>query len=306
MSSLTQLKQLSEINADTADYSAIRQFEPTGVTTNPTLLMNVLKDPTLSSQLLEKTSGCSDPADRLRIAYTELCAKLAQSVPGDVSIEVNPSFAYDVDKSVNEGLDLVKKMSSLGVDKSRILIKLPATWEGCRASQILETTHSIRTNMTLVFSLVQAVAAADAGAFLISPFVGRILDWHKAKGSSFDVDPGVSRVLEVYSYYKTHNIKTKVLAASFRNIDEIKSLAGVDAMTINIPLLKELANETGCKVANKAAEATQTKTQPLSIKDKDIFMDLLTKDTMAQELLENGIKRFINDYESVLQMFQKS
>lgn len=237
-SKLDRLKSMTTIVADTGDMESIRAFQPTDCTTNPTLILKAAQMPAYARLVDEaitwgvsRRKVTSDVCDRLAVNFG---AELAAIVPGRVSTEVDADLSFDVDAMVAKGRAFIADYESRGVGRERVLIKLAATWEGVRAAEILQR-EGIDCNMTLIFGLAQAAACADAGAFLISPFVGRILDWHvKNEGKTYtaETDPGVLSVRAIYAYYKAHGIKTVVMGASFRNIGEIEALAGCDRLTI--------------------------------------------------------------------------
>ncbi|MGH6864140.1 MAG: transaldolase family protein, partial [Methylocella sp.] len=250
-SKLDQLKAMTTVVADTGDMDAIRRFGAVDATTNPTL---ILKAAHLQNhaQLLEETVRWgrehnllpSEITDRLALKFG---LEMAKIVPGRVSTEVNADLSFDIEATAVKARAIIAGYGKLGLSRGRVLIKIAATWEGIRAAEILQR-EGIDCNMTLVFSLTQAAACADAGAFLISPFVGRIFDWYsKAEGKSYtaETDPGVLSVRQIYDYYKARGIKTVVMGASFRNMGEIEALAGCDRLTISPNLLEELSQDMG-------------------------------------------------------------
>src|ERR671912_7174 len=254
-SKLDQLRAMTVVVADTGDLEAVRRLKPQDCTTNPTLLLKAAETPAYGHIIDEalawgQSQGGSRAAvvaavcDRLAVAVG---ADLAGIVPGRVSTEVDADLSFDTGATIAKARAIITPYEERGIGRERILIKVASTWEGIRAAAALQR-EGIDCNLTLLFSLVQAAAAADAGAFLISPFVGRILDWHvKAGGGSYtgETDPGVQSVRRIYAYYKAHGIKAVVMGASFRNAAEIEALAGCDRLTISPALLDELAKSEG-------------------------------------------------------------
>ena len=238
-STLEQLKSMTIVVADTGDARAIRTYKPVDCTTNPSLVLAALKDPASERLLAHEIGLCrkadKGPRDVAATLTVAIGAELTKFVPGRVSTEVDPCLSFDCNASVRRARDIIADYGERGVSADRVLIKLAATWEGIRAAEILQR-EGIDCNLTLLFSMPQAIACADAGVFLISPFVGRITDWYKkADGKTTyapDEDPGVRSVRTIYNYYKANGIRTIVMGASFRNLDQIKALAGCDRLTI--------------------------------------------------------------------------
>ena len=227
-------------------------------------------------------------------------------MPGRVSTEVDADLSFDRDAMVEKARALIADYAARGVGRDRILIKLASTWEGIQAARILQK-ESIDCNLTLMFSLAQAIAAADAGAFLISPFVGRILDWYKAstgKDYTSETDPGVLSVREIYAYYKTYGIKTVVMGASFRNAGEIEALAGCDRLTISPQLLEELSKDDG-KLERKLSPENPGRASAKIDLDEKTFRWLLNEDRMATEKLSDGIRLFAKDLTALREMVSK-
>lgn len=307
-SKLEQLKTMTVVVADTGDMDTIRAFEPVDATTNPSL---ILKAATMTSysRLMEEAlvwgrshnHVTSQIVDRLAVSFG---AELTKVVPGRVSTEVDADLSFDTEGTVAKARAIIADYASRGINKSRILIKIAGTWEGIRAVGILQK-EGIDCNVTLIFSLAQAIAAAEAGAFLISPFVGRIMDWYKDKeGKTFtpETDPGVLSVREIYTYYKAHDIKTIVMGASFRNIGEIEALAGCDRLTISPALLKELAEAQGSlprRLDPKEAKGSAPAKIDL---DEKTFRLMLNMDAMATEKLADGIRQFARDLQSLREL----
>lgn len=305
-SKLDQLKAMTVVVADTGDMAAIEAFKPQDCTTNPTLILKAAEMPAYQALVdeaigwAEKRGGsgaaCIDAAcDRLAVTFG---AELTKRVPGRVSTEVDADLSFDTVKTVQKARAIVADYAARGIGRDRILIKIASTWEGIRAAEILQK-EGIDCNLTLLFSLAQAAAAAEAGAFLISPFVGRILDWHK-KSTGLDytaeTDPGVLSVRAIYTYYKAHGYKTVVMGASFRNLGEIEALAGCDRLTIAPALLDQLAKDDGALVRALDGKAAATGMKPARIAtDEASFRWAMNEDAMATEKLAEGIRLFAAD-----------
>lgn len=307
-SKLDQLKAMTTIVADTGDMGAISAFKPTDCTTNPTLILKAAQMDAyrhLVDEAIEwgrsHRAVTSQVTDRLAVNFG---AELARIVPGRVSTEVDADLSFDVDGMVSKARAIIADYESRGVGRERVLIKLASTWEGIRACEILQR-EGIDCNMTLLFCLAQAVACAEAGAFLISPFVGRILDWHvKSAGRNFgpEEDPGVISVRNIYAYYKAHGIRTVVMGASFRSIGEIEALAGCDRLTIAPALLDELAKDHG-QLRRRLDPAGAAAKAPAKMSlDEKTFRFLLNEDAMATEKLAEGIRLFTKDLRSLREM----
>jgi len=307
-SSLDQLKASgTTVVCDSGDFQTIAKYKPQDATTNPSLILAASKKPEYA-KLIEpaveygKAHGKTiddqvDAAlDRLLVEFGREILKI---VPGKVSTEVDARFSFDIQASVDKARHLIELYKSIGIDKSRVLIKVASTWEGIKAAEILQK-EGINCNLTLMFSLVQAIAAAEAGAFLISPFVGRILDWYKAamkKDFAPHEDPGVKSVQSIFNYYKKYGYKTIVMGASFRNIGEITELAGCDYLTISPNLLEELYNSTA-PVPKKldAADASNLDIpRKTYINDEPTFRFDFNEEQMAVEKLREGISKFAAD-----------
>lgn len=302
--SLDQLKSMTDVVADTGDIEAIAKYTPLDATTNPSLLLKAAGMPQYDALITDAIGWAKDQAsassDVVDLAATKLAvaigAEILKIVPGRVSTEVDARYSFDTDKTLAKARQLIGLYKDLGIERERVLIKVAATWEGIKAAEVLEQ-EGINCNLTLLFSFCQAAACAEAGVFLISPFVGRILDWHKAKAPEADFsganDPGVQSVSKIYQYYKTHGYKTVVMGASFRNIGEIKALAGCDRLTISPSLLAELEAENGGleRVLNPSA---RSETQKLALSEAEFRLQL-NADAMATEKLAEGIRNFIAD-----------
>lgn len=304
---LGHLKKLTTIVADTGDFGAIETYHPTDATTNPSLILNASnmdKYKNLVADAVAYGKSQSGTLDQQLVATMDYLAvlfgcKILEIVPGRVSTEVDARLSFDTEGSVKKALGLIQMYKSLGYDKKRVLIKLASTWEGIRAAEILEKQHDVHCNLTLLFSLVQAAACAEAGVTLISPFVGRILDWHVAntdqKQFTPDADPGVVSVTTIYNYFKKFDYKTLVMGASFRNIGEIKALAGCDLLTIGPSLLKELEDENdNIKPKLTVQTAKESDVKKLDI-NEPTFRYMLNADAMATDKLSEGIRKFVDD-----------
>ncbi|GGR92441.1 transaldolase [Deinococcus sedimenti] len=298
MNALEQLKQMTVVVADTGDLDAIRQYQPQDCTTNPSL---ILKAATLSgyAKLLDEARGMDDVDAAIDFLTVAIGTELTRIVPGYVSTEVDARLSFDADAMITKARHLIDLYAQRGVGKDRILIKLATTWEGVQAARVLEA-EGIRCNLTLVFNLAQAVAAAQAGAYLLSPFVGRITDWYKkAEGKDsypVDEDPGVKSVREIYHHFKTHGYDTIVMGASFRSAAQVKALAGCDRLTVSPQLLGELAADEGHLERVLKPEAA-TQTEP-ALTEAD-FHWALASDPMATEKLAEGIRGFHADTEKL-------
>ncbi|NHH81680.1 transaldolase [Burkholderia gladioli] len=301
---LDQLKQYTTVVADTGDFQQLAQYQPQDATTNPSLILKAVQKDAYKP-LLEKTvrdhAGESTDViiDRLLIAFGTEILKI---IPGRVSTEVDARLSFDAQASIDKGRELIRLYEAAGIGRERVLIKLASTWEGIRAAEVLQK-EGIKCNMTLLFSLVQAAACAEAGAQLISPFVGRIYDWYKKQaGANWDEvkngganDPGVQSVRRIYAYYKKFGYKTEVMGASFRTVAQITELAGCDLLTINPELLQKL-HESNDKLERKLSpdSAQDAPAERVAI-DESAFRFQLNDDAMATEKLAEGIRAFAAD-----------
>lgn len=299
MNQLEQLKQFTKVVADTGDFQSIKQYTPLDATTNPSLILKAVQKPEYRP-LLDKavqdnpTLSIDGVVDRLLISFG---TEILKFVPGRVSTEIDAALSFDTEATVAKGRELIALYEAVDVSRERVLIKIASTWEGIRASEILEK-EGIRTNMTLLFSLCQAIACAQAGSQLISPFVGRIYDWYK-KSTGIDYigadDPGVQSVKRIYNYYRKFGYKTEVMGASFRNTSQILELAGCDLLTISPDLLQKLAdNEGGVERKLDAGASASLDIEKLAI-DEKTFRFMLNEDAMATEKLAEGIRAFCAD-----------
>ena len=309
-SKLDQLRTMTTIVADTGDMESIRAYQPTDSTTNPSLIFKAAQLPAYAYLFDEaiawgRKAGASPAAvvDRLTISFG---TELTRIVPGRVSTEVDADLSFDVAGAIDKAHAIIAAYAERGVPRERILIKLASTWEGAQAAATLQR-EGINCNMTLLFSLAQAAAAADAGAFLISPFVGRIFDWHvKAGGGPYtgETDPGVTSVRSIYAYYKTYGIKTVVMGASFRNTGEIEALAGCDRLTISPDLLHKLADDQGILARRLSPQAPGPAPAKLTLDEKR-FRWLLNEDPMATDKLAEGIRIFSKDLNSLRELVSR-
>ncbi|WP_250483341.1 transaldolase [Caballeronia sp. GaOx3] len=303
-SALDQLKQYTTVVADTGDFQQFIQFKPQDATTNPSLILKaVQKDdykPLLENTVKEHAKKpMPQIIDNLLVAFGTEILKI---VPGRVSTEVDARLSFDTKASIDKGREIIKLYENAGVDRKRVLIKLASTWEGIRAAEVLQK-EGIHCNMTLLFSLAQAVAGAPAGAQQISPFVGRIYDWYKkSAGAEWDDvkngganDPGVQSVRRIYSYYKKFGYKTEVMGASFRTVSQITELAGCDLLTISPDLLKKLADSNDTVERKLSPEAVKNENVEKIAVDEPTFRFLVNDDAMATEKLAEGIRAFAAD-----------
>ena len=299
LSQLDQLKQFTKVVADTGDFESIKQFRPQDATTNPSLILKASALPAyawLLDKAVKDTPGAA-PAqiiDRLLVAFG---LEILKIVPGRVSTEVDARLSFDCDGSVAKARQIIGLYEKAGISRERVLIKVASTWEGIRAAEQLQR-EGIHCNLTLLFSFPQAVACAEAGVQLISPFVGRILDWYKKNtGKSYpaEEDPGVISVRKIYAYYKKFGYKTEVMGASFRHKDEVLALAGCDLLTISPALLAELNAGTGPVTRHLDPEAAKTSELKRISFDEKSFRFALNEDAMATEKTAEGIRLFSAD-----------
>lgn len=301
---LEHLQAMTVIVADTGDVDEVRKYQPQDCTTNPSLVLAALSNPSASDLVAAELSrakadgqGAEWLCDTLTVA---LGAELAGIVPGRVSTEVDARYSFDVDKSLARARAIIAEYDRRGISSDRVLIKLASTWEGIRAAEILEK-EGVQCNLTLLFSLDQAKACADAGVFLISPFVGRITDWYKAHDGvdsyAPDEDPGVLSVRGIYDHYKRNGIETVVMGASFRNTGQIKALAGCDRLTIAPKLLAELSADTS-DLPRKLSPSTGTKDH-VALSEPE-FRWGFNQSAMAVEKLAQGIRAFDSDHQKLL------
>jgi len=301
---LDSLRELTVVVADTGDIDAIRQYKPEDATTNPSLILSAAALPQYAAlideaiaygkqQSQDKAQQLVDAEDKLAV---NIGLEILKLVPGRVSTEVDARLSYDTEETVAKARKLIALYEAAGINKNRILIKIASTWQGIRAAEILEK-EGINCNLTLLFSEAQARACAEAGVYLISPFVGRILDWYKANTDKKEYapaeDPGVISVTKIYNYYKQYGYKTVVMGASFRNVGEIIELAGCDRLTIAPPLLKTL-HETPNAVVRKLGFQGEVQAKPQPLTEAEFYWQH-NSDAMAVEKLAEGIRKFAVD-----------
>ena len=301
---LDSLRELTVVVADTGDIDAIRQYKPEDATTNPSLILSAAALPQYAAlideaiaygkqQSQDKAQQLVDAEDKLAV---NIGLEILKLVPGRVSTEVDARLSYDTEATVAKARKLIALYEAAGINKNRILIKIASTWQGIRAAEILEK-EGINCNLTLLFSEAQARACAEAGVYLISPFVGHILDWYKANTDKKEYapaeDPGVISVTKIYNYYKQYGYKTVVMGASFRNVGEIIELAGCDRLTIAPPLLKTL-HETPNAVVRKLAFQGEVQAKPQPLTEAEFYWQH-NSDAMAVEKLAEGIRKFAVD-----------
>ena len=298
MNQLEQLKQFTTVVADTGDFQSIKAYTPRDATTNPSLILKAVLKPEYRP-LLEKAvrdfphSSNGDVIDRVLIAFG---VEILKIIPGRVSTEIDAHLSFDTQANIAKGRELIALYEAAGVSRERVLIKIAATWEGIRAAELLER-DGIRCNMTLLFALPQAIACGDAGAQLISPFVGRIYDWYK-KSTGVDStgadDPGVQSVKRIYNYYRKFGYQTEVMGASFRNISQIIELAGCDLLTISPDLLQQMADSDAPMARKLGADPVGVSVDKVAI-DEKTFRFMMNEDAMATEKLAEGIRAFCSD-----------
>ncbi|AXA67051.1 transaldolase [Pseudomonas sp. SORGH_AS199] len=300
MSKLEQLKQYTTVVADTGDLDAIARLKPYDATTNPSLLLKAAALPRYEEHLQAAFSGAKGDiglaCDRFAVAVGGEILKL---IPGRISTEVDARLSFDTAATLDRAHRLIELYEKAGIGKDRVLIKIASTWEGIRAAEQLEK-EGIQTNLTLLFSFAQAAACAEAGVFLISPFVGRIYDWYKkAEGRDYEgaEDPGVKSVTRIYQYYKANGYDTVVMGASFRNLNQIEQLAGCDRLTISPELLQQLSEAQGD--LPRVLNADSTGGEPKQQLNEAAFRWAHNEDAMATEKLAEGIRQFARDQEKL-------
>lgn len=305
MNKLEQLKKFTTVVADTGDIDAIAAFQPQDATTNPSLVLKAAEMPQYDhiivdaiawakQQSEDKAQQLIDASDKLAV---NIGVEILKTVPGRISTEVDARLSFDKEASLVKARKLIAMYQEAGIEKERILIKLASTWEGIRAAEVLEQ-EGINCNLTLLFNFAQAKACAEAGAYLISPFVGRILDWYKTNTDKEEYlpfeDPGVVSVSNIYNYYKDHGYNTVVMGASFRNADEVLALAGCDRLTIGPAILDELAAQQGEVEPTLFAGRDEVKTAPQAMTEAEFRWEM-NQDPMATEKLSEGIRNFAVD-----------
>ncbi len=305
MTSLDQLKQFTTVVADTGDFESMRQYKPQDATTNPSLILAAAQKPEykflIDQAVAENKAGALTGAKRVEATIDRILilfgTEILKIVPGRVSTEVDARLSFDFDGTLSKARELISLYKGAGIDKSRVLIKIASTWEGIKAAEVLQK-EGINCNLTLMFSLAQAVACAEGNIKLISPFVGRIYDWFK-KDTGIDYqgaeDPGVKSVEQIYAYYKHYGHATEVMGASFRNISQITELAGCDLLTISPDLLKKLQDSEAPVTRKLDPEAAKTAQISKVNCDEKSFRFLLNEDAMATEKTAEGIRKFAAD-----------
>ena len=305
MNKLEQLKKYTTVVADTGDIDAIAAFQPQDATTNPSLVLKAAEMPQYDHLIVDaiawakqqsgdKAQQLVDASDKLAV---NIGVEILKTVPGRISTEVDARLSFDKESSLVKARKLIAMYQEAGIEKERILIKLASTWEGIRAAEVLEQ-EGINCNLTLLFNFAQAKACAEAGAYLISPFVGRILDWYKTNTYKKEYlpfeDPGVVSVSNIYNYYKDHSYNTVVMGASFRNADEVLALAGCDRLTIGPAILDELAAQQGEVEPTLFAARDEVKAAPQAMTEAEFRWEM-NQDPMATEKLSEGIRNFAVD-----------
>ena len=312
LNQLEQIKKITTVVADTADFESIRVFKPQDATTNPSLVYAATRkenykhflDEVLADRRKSGLSGAAQLEDIIDHLLVRFGSAMLEIVPGRVSTETDVRYSFDVEGAIKKARRLIALYKDQGIERERVLIKIASTWEGLMAAEQLQK-EGIKCNMTLLFSLPQAVRAAEAKVQLISPFVGRIYDWFKAANKRDYVgaeDPGVQSVKEIYTYYKHFGYETEVMGASFRNIGQILELAGCDLLTISPELMKQLS-ESHDAVHRKLtpADAKKAAVKPLTLDEKK-FRYLLNEDAMATEKTAEGIRKFAADIAKLEQL----
>ena len=309
MNKLQQLKTMTTVVADTGDLEAIKQYQPQDATTNPSLVLKAAQMPQYAHLITEAKQWSAGQGGNSLVQMDNICDYLAvaigkeilSAVPGRISTEVDSRLSFDTDATVARALKIIDLYHQQGISKDRVLIKIASTWEGIQAGKQLEE-QGINCNLTLLFSFAQAIACAEAGVYLISPFVGRIMDWYKADmkvdGFSPAEDPGVISVGKIFDYYKQHDYKTVVMGASFRNTQEIEQLAGCDRLTISPALMQDLADDSGTLV-RQLDSAKVLEAQPKLSLNQAAFRWMHNEDAMATEKLAEGIRNFTRDQEKL-------
>ncbi|KAL3882284.1 hypothetical protein ACJMK2_028646 [Sinanodonta woodiana] len=317
VSALEQLRKHTVVVADTGDIEAMKAYKPTDATTNPSLILAAAKMPNYQSLLEEAVEYAQEEGGTLDEqvenamdkVYVLFGIEILKIVPGRVSTEVDARLSFDKKGMIQRALKLIKLYKEAGIGKDRVLIKLSSTWEGVEAARVLENEYGIHCNMTLMFNFYQAVACAEAGVTLISPFVGRIYDWFvqntdQKKFTPLD-DPGVLSVTRIYNYYKKYGYKTVVMGASFRNIGQIEGLVGCDLLTISPSLLDQLAKSSNPMEAVLSAEKAKAMDIEKVTVDEKIFRWQMNEDAMATDKLADGIRKFAVDAVKLENLFKE-
>lgn len=301
---LESLREHTTVVADTGDFEAMRAFKPTDATTNPSLILNAVQQPEYQHLLIETVKqypkvNAAELSDALLVAFGKAILTI---VPGRVSTEVDARLSFDIQASIERARHIIDLYEKAGIERERVLIKLASTWEGIQAAKQLQS-EGIHCNLTLLFCLPQAIACAKAKATLISPFVGRIYDWYKKEaGANWDEsahlganDPGVQSVRQIYNYFKTYDLQTEIMGASFRNSGQILALAGCDLLTISPALLNELQAQEGTVEKQLDPAAAKAQAPEWQASNEVAFRMGLNADAMATEKLAEGIRLFVRD-----------
>lgn len=306
-STLNQLKMMTTVVADTGDLDTISRLRPVDATTNPSLITKALSNPDFQQILINTLKKHQNNIDKSIDELTiYIGSEILKRIDGRVSTEIDARLAYDTESTIAKSLEYIQAYEKLNIDRERVLIKIPATWEGIQAGRELEK-QGIGCNLTLLFGLHQAKACADAKISLISPFVGRILDWQKRDENrdniGIDEDKGVLSVKNIYSYFKQHDYKTQIMGASFRSVEQILALAGCDLLTISPDLIDQMANMDRL-IERQIFPDMAFATLPKEILNKATFDEQMANDNMSKELLENGINGFIDAREQLVKNLQ--
>ena len=300
MNKLEQLRTMTTVVADTGDLAAITQLKPTDATTNPSLLLKAAALPEFSEEIAALKASLEAVTDKVDRFAVSVGSRINQVIPGVISTEVDARLSFDTDATISQAEKLISLYDNASIAKDRVLIKVAATWEGIRAAEVLEQ-RGINCNATLIFSFEQACACADAGVFLISPFVGRITDWYTANTDLVindpTDDPGVQSVTRIYNHFKTHGYQTVVMGASFRNTGQVEALAGCDRLTISPDLLQQLEADQG-DLPRRLTETGQSAARPEALRHSD-FLFANNQDPMVSDKLSDGIRRFVADQEKL-------
>lgn len=306
-STLNQLKMMTTVVADTGDLDAISRLKPVDATTNPSLITKALSNPAFEPILIETLKKHHNDIDKVIDDLTiYIGTEILKRIDGRVSTEIDARLSYDTDATIAKALEYIQAYENQGIDRERVLIKIASTWEGIQAGRELEK-QGIGCNLTLLFGLHQAKACADADITLISPFVGRILDWQKRDENrdniSIDEDKGVLSVKNIYSYFKQHDYHTQIMGASFRSVEQILALAGCDLLTISPDLIDQMAG-MDMQIERQLFPDMTFAELPKELLDKAKFDEQMANDTMSKELLDNGINGFIDAREQLVKKLQ--
>ena len=300
MNKLEQLRTMTTVVAETGDLEAITRLKPTDATTNPSLLLKAAALPQFADQVEALTASADDMADKVDRFAVSVGAQINQVIPGVISTEVDARLSFDTHATIAKAEKLIGLYADAGIGAERVLIKVAATWEGIRAAEVLEQ-RGIHCNATLIFSFEQACACADAGVFLISPFVGRITDWYTANTDLAieepSDDPGVQSVMRIYNHFKAHDYQTVVMGASFRNTGQVEALAGCDRLTISPDLLQQLEADTGA-LPQYLLDSGDRSPRPEPLGQSE-FLFANNQDPMVAEKLSDGIRRFVADQQQL-------